>query len=194
MYISQFRLPGSQLYGCGIYGKCTIDGSEPGIQACIDCVDRVDEGITGVNMPTSKPKTSLLTTKSIIADEIIKAQVKQNECCDGVDIPSTLVASITTVSSGCDCMFGVTVSLSYDATNEWWSGTDDSCGLEMEFRLRCSFGFWEIDLYCDGLVGGGNDITMDCGPPFRGSTTIEATIGGRCIPCYGTISISISPT
>ena len=87
------------------------------------------------------------------------------DLCSCTGTPETLTASIS--GMGC-CLDGVSVTLTWDAGNSWWYGTNSAAGCasgDITLKLYCSGGVWALDgtHFCINSFSGAG-LTGSCLP------------------------------
>ncbi len=92
----------------------------------------------------------------------------ETTCCDA-SLPETLYLTITTSTLCCAALAeDLSVELTWDELNEWWSGTVLDCdGKDVEFRLFCDTpqegcGDFAMNVRVDGLDGGTAEPEPGC--------------------------------
>ena len=110
----------------------------------------------------------------------------QTTCCDD-PIPETVFCTLAN-SSGCECLHGVTVALSYDpaASNPGisyyaWTGQEDACSGFVHVTLICftpgAFPYgWRLSVRCNGVSNTEFDVQAN-GKTCPESGPLEITFG-----------------
>lgn len=121
----------------------------------------------------------------------------ETTCCEGTPIPTTLYATYSGGTGSCDCLDGVTVTMTYNAGSGYWVGGPDggTCGYDVYTWLRCASGNWRLGQSGNAiepsieaeLVG----AALDC-EPFSLSGVLESAL---CpFPPGGSVTVTITET